>query len=240
MIVISSPSCASRGTTQSQGLRGGGRFEPDVKRPRRPAADPDAAAAADDSVIGRPLGHGEVERNIGEHPRHKRRPRVVAEPRADHLDDPPADDFGRERSAIEEDRVGPRGPIRRLMAVGRDRLGSMPAQEKAQMPGNGRIGDERQAELLQAALGGPRGIFVRGDAREETVERDRLDLGARQLRLDAAADQLRAAAGDRDRPALEGPAAARPAAFPWLSGRRTGAHSTARRRAAAPPSFFST
>ena len=59
------------------GLVGGGRFEADVKRPGRPAADPDAAAAPDDSVIGRPLGHGQVERDIGEHPRHERRPGVV-------------------------------------------------------------------------------------------------------------------------------------------------------------------
>ena len=48
------------------------------------------------------------------------------------------------------------------------------------------------------------GIFAARHRGEETVERDRLDLGSRQLRLDAAADQLRAPAGDRDRPALDG------------------------------------
>ena len=71
------------------------------------------------------------------------------------------------------------------------------------MPGNGRIGDERQAKLLQADPGGPLGIFASRHACEETVERDRLDLRPRQLRLDAAADQLRTAPGDRDRPAVD-------------------------------------
>ena len=64
------------------GLVGGGRLEPDVERPGRAAADPDAAAAPDDAVIGRPLGHGQVERGVGQDPRRERRARVVGEPRA--------------------------------------------------------------------------------------------------------------------------------------------------------------
>ena len=58
-------------------------LEPDVERPGRAAADPDAAAAADDPVIGRPVGHGQVERGVGQDPRRVGGPGVVGEPRGD-------------------------------------------------------------------------------------------------------------------------------------------------------------
>ena len=138
---------------------------------------------------------------------HERRPGVVGEPRADHLDDPAAHDLGRERSAVEQDGVGPcGGPVLPgWWPSRRDRLGPVPAQEVAQMLGHGRIGHERQAELLQAALGGPLGISRRVTAREETVERDRLDL----LHASAPTGCCRRSASSRGR--RSSPASARAA-----------------------------
>ena len=68
-------------------------LEPDVERTRRSAADPDPAAPANDSVIGRSLGHGQVERDVGEDARRIGRPGVIAEPRGHDLDDPVAHDY---------------------------------------------------------------------------------------------------------------------------------------------------
>ena len=60
---------------------------------------------------------------------------------------------------------------------GLDRLGPVPAEEVAQMLGDGGVGHERQAELLEPELGGALRVLAAGDPREEAVERDRLDLG---------------------------------------------------------------
>ncbi len=62
-----------------------------------------------------------------------------------------------------------------------DRLGSMAAEEVAEMLGHGRVGHERQTELLEPELRGALGVFTASDPREEAVERDRLDLATRQL-----------------------------------------------------------
>ena len=129
------------------------RLEPDVERTRRAAADPDPAAPADDPVVRRPLGHGQVERGVGQDARSIGRARVVGEPRADHLDDPVAHALRRERTAVEQDRVGPRGAVVGLMPPLPDRLGPVPPQEGADVLGHGRVGHERQAELLQPAPG---------------------------------------------------------------------------------------
>ena len=91
-IAISSPSWASRGTTQSQGRSAALGLEPDVERPRRPAADPDAAAAPDDPVIRRAVGDGQVERGVRQDAGRVGRAGVVGEPRRDDLDEPVADD----------------------------------------------------------------------------------------------------------------------------------------------------
>ena len=110
-IAISSPSWASRGTTQSQGRSVRSGLEPDVERPRRAAADPDAAAAADHAVIGRAVGHGQVERGVGQDARGVGRAGVVGEPRARR---PRRSGRGRRRgqgAAVEEDGVGPGGAV---------------------------------------------------------------------------------------------------------------------------------
>ena len=131
-------------------------------------------------------------------------PGIVGEPRADHLDDPPADDVGRQRSAVKKDRVGPRGPVRRLVAFGHDRLGPVPAQEKAQVLGYGRIGDERQAKFLQATLGRPAGSSARSTRAKKPSSAIASTSARVQFRLDTAADQFRPAPGDRDWPAING------------------------------------
>ena len=90
-----------------------------------------------------------------------------------------------------------------LVAVLADRLGPVPPQKGAQVLGHGRIGHERQAELLQSQLRPALGLLVAVDPGKETIERDRLNVLPRQLRLDAAADDPRAASGDGHRPALQ-------------------------------------
>ncbi len=57
----------------------------------------------------------------------------------------------------------------------------------------------RQAHLAQTRRAAPLGLRVGRDDRKEAVDEQLLGLRARDLGLERAADQLRAAAEDRDR-----------------------------------------
>ncbi len=84
-----------------------------------------------------------------------------------------------------------------------NRFGPVPPQKGAQVLGHGRISHERQTELLQSSLRPPLGLLVSFDLGKEAIKRDRLNVLPSQLRLDAAADNPRAAAGDGHRPPLQ-------------------------------------
>ncbi len=79
------------GDDAEPGLVGRLGLEPDVERPGRPAADPDAAASADHPVIRRAVGDGQVERGVAQDPGRVRPAVLVGEPGADDLDDPVAE-----------------------------------------------------------------------------------------------------------------------------------------------------
>src|SRR5208337_1627224 len=98
---------------------------------------------------------------------------------------------------------GPGGPVLALVTALADRLGPMPPQEGAQVLGHGRIGHERQAKLVQSQLRPALRLLVAVGPGKETIERNRLHVLPRQLRLDAAADDPRAASGDGYRPPLQ-------------------------------------
>ena len=178
-------------------------LEPDIERTRRSTADPNPAAPANDSVIGRSLGHGQVERDVGEDAWRIGRSGVIAEPRGHDLDDPIAHAIRRQGPAVEEDRVGPGGAVLALVTDLADRLGPMPPQKGAQVLGHGRIGHERQAELLQSQPRPALRLLVAVGPGKVTIERNCLNVLPRQLRLDAAADDPRAASGDGHRPPLQ-------------------------------------
>ncbi len=163
------------GDDAEPGLVGRLGLEADVERPGRAAADPDAAAAADDPVIRRALGDGQVERGdwSGRGARRRRRGRRRTSER-DDLDDAVADDVGRQGAAVEEDRVGPRRAVLGLVPRRLDRLGPVPAEEVAEVPRDGRVGHERQAELLEAELAprarAPRRGRPSGRSRRATID----------------------------------------------------------------------
>ena len=67
------------------------------------------------------------------------------------------------------------------------------------MAGDRRVGRVGQAELLQAGAALRLRAVVERAAREEAVDQRRLDVGARELGAQRAADELAAAAEDGDR-----------------------------------------
>ena len=70
------------------------------------------------------------------------------------------------------------------------------------MFGDGGVGDEREAELLEPRPGPSGRVFSAGCHGEEAAEDDLEDFLASQLRLEAPADDPRTSTGDRHRPAL--------------------------------------
>src|SRR5207244_1432770 len=102
-------------------------------------------------------------------PRRISRTGVVFEPGGDDLDESAAGDFGRQRTAVEEDGVGACRPVFGPVARRLDRLGPMSLEEVAQMLGDRRVGYERQAEFLQAQLGRALRVLATGDLGKEAV-----------------------------------------------------------------------
>ena len=114
-------------------------------------------------------------------------------PRPDHLAEPLAHDPGLERTAVEQDRVGPRE--RQVGLAGRLAL---PGEELRHVPRHLRLGGEGEAPFARREAGRlPRPGFPT-DRRKEAVEHDRLDLGAAERRGERTADDPRPAPGHRD------------------------------------------
>ena len=139
--------------------------------------------------VGRAPGHGQVERRIGQH---ERLPRVCrrVEPVAHHLEQPLAQRRRLEDAAVEQDRRRRGGRPRRPCGWRREKRG--------QVAGDGRVADVGQAHLVQAGAGAAQRLGVARHHREEAVEDDLAAHRRASASVQRAADDLPAAAHDRD------------------------------------------
>ncbi|KGX04687.1 putative molecular chaperone HspA/DnaK domain protein [Burkholderia pseudomallei MSHR640] len=180
------------------------RFDRDVIRARRAAANAHAAAALHVAVVGRAARDREIEIGAAEQTRGRRA--LGREPAVERVEHALDEQRRLEHAAVEEHRARMQEARRRVMRVPqpvelRERSG-LPAEERGEMARDAGVLRVRQAELHEARARAAHRPRRRVDGGEEAFE-DRLrQLGARELGADRAADQLRAAARHDERHGL--------------------------------------
>ena len=176
-------------------------LDPDVVAACRAAADADAPSAPRQPVVGGALRDGMIQVGRVEHVAIvERLESFVGQPAAQDVDDPRAQRLRLHHAAVEQ-HVRRAGQAARAAADRRRgaAAGRLDAQEPREVTGDGRIGGVGQADFLQADAPLTRRHRLAPDRREESLEQRLVDVVEGQRRGDRAADQLRAAAEQRDR-----------------------------------------
>ncbi|EAU63646.1 conserved hypothetical protein, partial [Stigmatella aurantiaca DW4/3-1] len=187
------------------GHRGHRGLHADIVGPGGAAADAQAMALADPSIIGRAPGHGEVQirplQLLGG------RAAIRGEPSVEHLHDPGLERARLEDAPVEEDGGGVEEGLaahvhRCIRGVG-ERLG-LPREEGGQVTGDPRVLGVGQRHLGQAGAARGAGQLRDGRGGKEAIGEQPVQLLPGQLRAQRAADERRAPARNGDGGAAQG------------------------------------